>query len=214
MIPVHVTWAASDVCDAVPAIRLLSVTSSEPDNAPGYGDGETTGDIAGVSLGTPDSDLVLRAERAAQASGRTYRLTYSVTDSSGNSASSLAIVTVPRDLGQGPEPLTMMVDRDTLPGKARIFWPVVPGAIAYDVISGDLGSMKVDQGSIRLGAVRVLASGLTQTELREGAAGVVPPVGKGIFYLIQYRSASGESGYGTESVPWPRIPDSCDGGCP
>jgi hypothetical protein len=35
-----------------------------------------------------------------------------------------------------------------------------------------------------------------------------------MFYLVQYRSGSVISGYGTESVPLPREPASCEGGCP
>ncbi len=39
-------------CDPVPTVTLISVTSNEPDN--GLGDGDTSGDIAGATLGTDD----------------------------------------------------------------------------------------------------------------------------------------------------------------
>ncbi len=88
------------------------------------------------------------------------------------------------------------------------------GALAYDLIAGDLAQIVVENGGVSLGAVRVLASGLAATSFTEGAGGPVPAVGKAFFYLIQSRDAHGASGYGTESVPWPREPASCDVGCP
>src|SRR5262249_16934416 len=47
MIPVHTTLAAHDVCDPTVKVELVSVTSSEPDDAPGNSDGSTVKDIEG-----------------------------------------------------------------------------------------------------------------------------------------------------------------------
>lgn len=58
---------------------LDSVTSDEPDDAPGNGDGRTIDDIV---IGE-DGSLLLRAERADESDGRTYTLTFAVTDGSG-----------------------------------------------------------------------------------------------------------------------------------
>jgi hypothetical protein len=95
MIPVLVGWLSRDVCDPDPGVTLVSVTSSEPDDAPGLGDGATTGDIAGADPGTADRDLSLRAERSVIGRGRIYRLTYRAADASGNATRAFAVVRVP-----------------------------------------------------------------------------------------------------------------------
>ena len=46
------------------------------------------------------------------------------------------------------------------------------------------------------------------------AAGAIPSVGRAFFYLVDYREGRGTSGFGTEAVPLPLEPASCDGGCP
>lgn len=100
LVPVHVTLSAADACASALAVRLDAATSSEPDDAPGVGDGRTTADIRGVD-GGDDRDLLLRAERASSGGARTYTLIYRVTDPSGNSREMRATVSVPRDLGSG-----------------------------------------------------------------------------------------------------------------
>jgi N-acetylneuraminic acid mutarotase len=99
LVPVHVTGRVIDACDPNPALALVSVTSSEPDDAPGPGDGRTTGDISGADLGSPDLSLDLRAERDSHGPGRVYRLTYGAVDASGNSTTAFTVVTVPHDMG-------------------------------------------------------------------------------------------------------------------
>ena len=84
-------------CDPAPKVQLVSVTSNEPDN--GLGDGDTSGDIAGASLGTNDRTVQVRAERAGPGSGRVYTFVYRVTDASGNATQVSATVTVPHDQG-------------------------------------------------------------------------------------------------------------------
>src|SRR5262249_7907098 len=86
--------AASDTCDANPAIRLVSITSDEPDN--GLGDGDQPQDIQGAAFGTADRQFLLPNERTATAPGRPYTITYSATGASGNATLSQARVTVPR----------------------------------------------------------------------------------------------------------------------
>ena len=102
LVPVQVAGQVIDACDPNPAVALVSVTSSEPDDAPGPGDGNTTGDIAGADLGSPDMDLDLRAERDGNGPGRVYRITYQVVDASGNSTPAFTVVTVPHDERSGP----------------------------------------------------------------------------------------------------------------
>jgi 6-phosphogluconolactonase (cycloisomerase 2 family) len=96
-VPVHVDLIASDACSASVAVRLDSATSSEPDDAPGSGDGRTSGDVGGVESGD-DRDVLLRAERAAGGTGRLYRLTYVITDAAGLERRVQVVVTVPRVL--------------------------------------------------------------------------------------------------------------------
>jgi len=92
---VRLGWSASDACDPAPTVTLLGVTSSEPDDAPGPADGATTGDIFDASPGTADADVWLRAERIAGGPGRTYTLTYRVTDAAGHETTKTTTVKVP-----------------------------------------------------------------------------------------------------------------------
>ncbi|HKQ98341.1 MAG TPA: choice-of-anchor D domain-containing protein [Candidatus Polarisedimenticolia bacterium] len=213
MVPVQIGWTVSDLCSAGPQVRLLTATSSEPDDAAGNGDGATAGDIADVDPGTPDAAVRLRAERAGIGLGRTYELRYAAVDARGNSATGIAVVSVPRDLGAGPEPLEIHVE-PAAAGAVRLVWPAVAGAVAYDVITGDLSAWRVNGGRLDLGTVTVLSRGQTATSLQEPAGRPAPPVGRAYFYLIQQRTPAGGVGYGTESAPLPRIPAACAGGCP
>ena len=86
MSTVNTTVVATDACDPAPSIVLASVTSSEPDDAPGSGDGQTTDDIQDASIGTPDFQVLLRAERDGNGPGRTYTITYQALDHSGNAS--------------------------------------------------------------------------------------------------------------------------------
>ena len=85
------TVVATDNFDPAPAIRLVSVTSNEPDE--GLSDGDKPDDILIVD----DYTFRLRAERAGGGTGRIYTITYEVTDACGNVAMATATVTVPHD---------------------------------------------------------------------------------------------------------------------
>ena len=106
---VHVD--VEDACDAAPQVRLVSVTSSEPDDATGLGDGHTLHDIQGADLGEDVRDLLLRAERDGDGTGRIYTLTYEVRDAAGNVATRDVVVRVPHDMRGGATRL--------LPARAR-----------------------------------------------------------------------------------------------
>jgi hypothetical protein len=93
LVPITATVVATDTCDADPVVRLVSIVSNEPDN--GLGDGDQPDDIQGATLGADDRDFLLRRERSGTGSGRTYTITYSATDASGNTAVRQATVTVP-----------------------------------------------------------------------------------------------------------------------
>jgi HYR domain len=211
MIPVGVTWDAIDLCGGAVTVVLTGVTSSEPDDAAGLGDGATTGDIGSVALGTPAASIPIRSERAGTGSGRTYELHYLATDAGGNTAPAVAVITVPRDETGGPEPLLIHVENP--PGGSRLYWSAVPGALGYDVIRGSLDAIRVDGSQTTLGSVSVLARGMGGTSLVD-SSGANPTMGHGFFYLIQQRTSYGGVGYGTESAPRPRVPSACGGGCP
>ena len=98
MVDIVATVTVSDICDAAPTMVLTSVTSDEPDDAKGNGDGKTVDDIQGADIGTEDYEFQLRAERAGKGDGRVYTITYTATDASGNSASASATVVVPHDM--------------------------------------------------------------------------------------------------------------------
>jgi hypothetical protein len=95
---IHATITVTDVCDATPTVRLVSITSDEPDE--GLGDGDFAGDIQGVAAGTDDRDFSLRSERSGGGDGRVYTVTYEAEDDHGNVATVQATVTVPKSRGR------------------------------------------------------------------------------------------------------------------
>jgi predicted extracellular nuclease len=87
---VQATVTVSDAGDPSVAASLISVTSNEPDNAPGGADGNTINDIVIVDQDT----FRLRAERSEVGTGRVYTITYRATDACGNTGIATATVTV------------------------------------------------------------------------------------------------------------------------
>ncbi|HEX5705874.1 MAG TPA: Ig-like domain-containing protein [Pyrinomonadaceae bacterium] len=88
--------SVSDGCDAsvdINDVVILKATSDEPENANGNGDGNTLNDI----VIAPDcKSLQLRSERNGGGDGRVYTITVQVRDSSGNVATAVRKVFVPR----------------------------------------------------------------------------------------------------------------------
>ena len=93
MVEITATVTVSDDC-TTPSVVLTSLSSDEPDDAPGVGDGKTTGDI---QPGTDDFHFSLRAERAGTGNGRVYTAVYTATDEAGNVATETVCVVVPHD---------------------------------------------------------------------------------------------------------------------
>jgi hypothetical protein len=103
--------ATDDTADPADLVVVAEVVSSDPDNAKGNGDGNTTGDIrvtradGTVLLSSNESPVVtfdprtdqleLRAERAAGGGGRVYTVAVTATDPSGNFTTEVATVAVP-----------------------------------------------------------------------------------------------------------------------
>jgi hypothetical protein len=95
MVRIDVTINVTDSCGGPPPqVVLNSITSNQPLN--GSGDGNTNGDIQEANFGTFDTSFLLRAERAGgDPNGRTYTVTYTATDASGNQTQASATVHVP-----------------------------------------------------------------------------------------------------------------------
>ena len=91
MVPVTLTVDVSDICDATPSCKVISITSNEP--VDGKGDGHTSPDWQIVD----DLRVQLRAERAGGGNGRVYTITVRCTDDSGNSATRSVSVRVAHD---------------------------------------------------------------------------------------------------------------------
>lgn len=101
LVPVGATVVAADNCPGV-AFALTALTSDEPDDAQGGGDGHTSGDIQGALPGTADTAFLLRAERQGGGDGRVYTAVYTATDGSGNEAGASGEVIVPKSAAQIP----------------------------------------------------------------------------------------------------------------
>ena len=82
----------SDNFDQNPTVELVSIESDEPDA--GLDDEDVPNDIEIVN----DFKFKLRAERWDEGDGRTYTITYRVTDACGNWTEASATVTVPHDM--------------------------------------------------------------------------------------------------------------------
>jgi YVTN family beta-propeller protein len=91
MVPVTVTAAATDNCDPNPVLRVVSVSSNEPESGLGSGDTAPDWQITGPMT------VSLRAERSALGTGRIYTITLAADDASGNRGTATVQVLVPRD---------------------------------------------------------------------------------------------------------------------
>src|SRR3989338_125761 len=105
MVEITPTISVSDNYDRYPDVKFESVTSNEPDDTLGEGDGHTTQDIQTTEVWDSKErkmmdKISLRAECTGEGSGRIYTITYSATDASGNKSTTTATVTVPHDQGK------------------------------------------------------------------------------------------------------------------
>jgi len=215
LVPITVSWQVTDLCTPLPTARLTSATSNEPDDAPGDGDGITTGDISGADLGTSDTEVWVRAERAATGTGRTYELKYESADAAGNVSSGTVLVQVPHDTAPGADPMQLHLEVGGTAASAWIFWDPVPGATSYDLILGNLADVKSKPNLLSLGPVTVLAAGTEAADYLESPEAPGPAVDQTWFFLMQYRQADGTtSGYGRVFAVLPREPNSCGVACP
>jgi hypothetical protein len=93
LVRIDAVVTAADTCTP-PHVVLTSITSDQPDD--GTGDGDTAGDIEDAQVDTLDRSFLVRAERSGgDKNGRTYMVTYTATDASGNKTHASATVHVP-----------------------------------------------------------------------------------------------------------------------
>jgi hypothetical protein len=214
MIGVIAQVTASDQCSAV-TVTLESVTSSEPDDAPGGADGGTTGDVAGVSTGTFDTQFSLRAERSSTGPGRVYTVSYRLADGSGNQAVVRGTVIVPHDNSGITDPISLSVSLAA--GDALIQWTPVAGASSYDVVAGLVSTLvNLDPGAGQFAPVCIadqLPPSVTSFQI-----GGDPAPDTAYFFLVDYVSyadaTNGRSGYGSDSGQFDLQPVVPVGLCP
>ena len=201
MVDVAASVAATDACGTV-AVSLASISSAEPDDVAGNGDGNTVNDIQGAVPGSADFNFALRAERDGGGGGRIYQVTYSAVDGSDNRSVATSFVSVPHDVGGVTDPLLLTVEDGAAGTTLR--WASVPGALTYRVVRGDVSSLREAGDFIDLGTVSCIqpASAATNTQGHEDAE--TPPVGEAFFYVAAYNDG-GDSGYGTESASKPSV---------
>jgi hypothetical protein len=204
MVDVTAQVLASDQCGGPVTVTLDSVTSSEPDDAPGGADGSTTGDIAGVSPGTPDFQFSLRAERSSTGPGRIYTVSYRLADNLGHQTIVSAPVTVPHDITGVTDPITLTVSI-AAGGDALVEWNAVAGATRFDVVAGLLSTLvNLDPSAGEFSPVCMadqVPPWMTSFQI-----GGNPEPGTAYFFLVDYVSfadaTDGRSGYGSESGPF------------
>ncbi|MFQ5669488.1 MAG: thrombospondin type 3 repeat-containing protein [Acidobacteriota bacterium] len=202
LVPVTASVTASDACGAA-QVSILSVTSSEPDDAEGDGDGKTAQDIQDVNLGTADFDLLFRAERDGAGDGRAYTAVYRAVDGSGNTRDATGTAVVPHALGGVIEPLALTVRQS---GNGTVVaWQPVAGGLYYNVIRGGLADVVEGGAAIRLDPVLCIDSHSLDTSTLGEEDTESPPPGKAFFYLAEYNGGGTMSSYGSESVLRPRV---------
>jgi hypothetical protein len=80
------------------SVVITSVHSDEAEENPGGGDGNTLNDMI---IAADCKSVQLRAERDSNLNGRVYTITFSVTDSQGNTTTATATVSVPLTSSSG-----------------------------------------------------------------------------------------------------------------
>jgi len=214
LVQVGVAVETADVCDAAfgqtPSVVLTGATSSEPDDRVGPSDGNTAADIQDADVGTADFLLELRAERDGDGTGRTYVLVYEAADGAGNRAVATGSVLVPHDQGGTAEPLVLQV-QETAQG-TTLSWDPVSGAVSYDVVRGNVASLREIDSMIDLGPVTCILGDVSVPSSAGHEDRDAPALGEAYFYLVSYDDVWGSSGYGSVSAFKPRIVAS--GGCP
>ena len=204
MIDIAVSLSVTDAC-STPTVVLASVSSNEPDDATGTGDGSTVGDIQGALPGVADDRFQLRAERRGEGAGRIYTVTYSAVDGAGNATPATRYVLVPHDQGGVVDPIRIALGRST--AGTVVSWAAVPSVRFYNAIRGRLTDIVRAGSFINLGPVVCIESASLDTSTEGQEDPVLPAPGEAFFYLVEYDDGIASS-YGSESAGMPHVPAS------
>lgn len=208
MVDIVASVTSQDTCGGR-AVVLESVTSNEPDDFPGSGDGMTSNDIQDAATGTEDLQFKLRAERNTAGSGRTYAITYRSTDSQGNTLSRSVSLFVSHDQGGVVDPVSVTVRKQG--GHAIVSWTPVAGALYYNAVQGDVSNLHYGNSTIDLGSVTCIAGRTQQTNATDPT--LSGPPGRAIFYLVEYNDGHSSS-YGSVSAGMETVVTPAAGACP
>lgn len=99
---------ATDVCDLAPTVRIVNVTSNQPDNSPG--DGNTVNDTSFSS-----NAFCIRRERTLPLGERIYSVTIEARDASGNLTTTVLPIRVAASNNGSPCPSIGTVIADDAP---------------------------------------------------------------------------------------------------
>lgn len=157
-------------------------------------------DIEDAQLGTADFSVRLRAERDSSLAGRTYTLTYEVSDVGGNVASAPLTVFVPIDVGGIVEPILIAVT--TTPVGTLLNWTAHPDASAYNVIRVQVNNITDTGNAYDLGPAVCVEALSADTNTLGDEDGSDPAFGEIVGYLISPNDPQGS--YGTPSAGKPR----------
>ncbi|MBI5648788.1 MAG: T9SS type A sorting domain-containing protein [Ignavibacteriae bacterium] len=91
--------SVTDDCDTNPEVVITSVSSDEPEDAQGGGDGNTVDDIV---IAADCQSVDLRAERKGNGNGRVYTIHILAKDYSNNWTQATCTVTVPHNMNSTP----------------------------------------------------------------------------------------------------------------
>ena len=147
---IHATIEASDACDPSPQIRLVSITSDEPDQ--GLDPGDVAADIQGADFGTADLDFALRSERAGEGDGRVYTVCYEARDAAGNATLACGQVRVPHD-----QRALARLDAGGAGSLLLFGGPAMPAG-AFDLASLEIGTAQFQRWRPTIAGVGVVRS--------------------------------------------------------
>jgi hypothetical protein len=84
-------------------------------------------------------------------------------------------------------PITLTLD------ETRIYWTAMPGVTGYDVVRGDLGTLRASGGNFAAATQTCMQNGQSDTSIGHGPGGLAP--GQGHWYLTRSRDAAGRGTY-------------------
>jgi hypothetical protein len=118
----------------------------------------------------------------------------------------------PRSAGTDPFALPLLDLEVGEPAATTWRWSLAGAGLTYDVIRGEVSSLRAIGGMIDLGIVACIEDGSTDLTTRGLPDETVPSVGSAFFYAVRSEPDDHSLGYGHSSVYEPRIPASGD--CP